>query len=1832
MADLGNLKILLDMATTGNLKNALDSVDKRLDRMREKASSLQLGFDDKSVTAVSAKMRDIVGSMQEISQNAGTKLADGMRQSAEATKEATGQIQQQVALSSDLEALFREMAGTIRSIAEAQGKVTSSKKASAAATKEETAEEKKAYDITRLRQMAEEKNGQLQKDEVAVLKQMEAIEKALVSIDEKHSTNLADQLKKWMHYDGVTKEQLGTYQALITRMQAAMQAEQKAARQQEQTSRKQRQAAKEREAAAKRQAQLETSIIRIETQLVNIDRSRLSEATKLLIAKMRNGQITQEEVSRLSAVLAKEQAIISAEERRAAAVANSSMQFLKQSKILQQINSYLATYVSVIGAVNLVRNLVRITGEFEAQHVALRAILQDVAGADRIFYQLQELAVKSPFTFRNLTDYAKQLSAFSVPMNEIYDTTKRLADVSAGLGVDMSRIILAYGQIRSASFLRGQEVRQMTEAGIPVLEELAKQFKELEGEAISVGKVFDKISARQVPFEMIEKMFKDLTSEGGKFYEMQEVLAETVKGKVSNLQDAWEIMLSKVGESNSGFIKGAIDGVTKLIKNYKELAKTLELAAIAYGTYRVACVAATQAQAMQGLVMAATGTKINAFSALLTRFAVGVRKIPSAISGIVSKLNPWAIGIAAVTTAIAFLIIRNNELNKHLRETDKLTKDAIAKAEANKSNIHYYIQQLKRAKEGTEEYNKARQAVIDNSGSYISATDAERLSLQNVDDVWVNICNHIEEATKLQAMQSVTADASARRQEEQLTIMDELASYQQEVGLSNEIRKNIAAYIRRDITRDELERRITGIVPEASGGYYSPGSRTDILYKADNWWDDFYASDSRYYESINHAKQSLNDLTGDFVKNEEEAEQTLDGWRKRVDDYLKTVSGGTRGVKVTGDTNLADFAEDGAKALNELRKALELTPKTEEDYKKVESDIKFWEQLSESIYGKGNTEFNNSTKLTKQQLKDAEALRKEQIAYIKQSVQDLKEAKKWYDQLTPLLGSKNAQRLLESFNFAVPKEGFNKAFQGFADQLTALGDENGARDVMNWANGREIGDVVDSAKAIEKYTEALHDLEAQTKRLKLSGFAQELDKIIVDTDSKNRQLETNWEQKAAELEKAKGGWIQRYRVENEKATAEEAEKAWKDFYDAQTKMAKDAMVTQREYNRKIAQEQINDKASKWLEEMMKENNINLNDMGDKSLEQVNTLIERLAKLASDDVLAGLIPDELKEDAALINVEFSKLLSTIKKTANTKLGDLSVERMKKTLNGVKAITSTLGISADTSAVESSYSTFTQALIEYVNAQEDVNAAREDLEKAQNPDSEIDLSKAIQQLSSAQETLAQKTKDAADAQELYNAAIAMAGVSAFASILGKVASKMKDLADAAGNESLSQFSDTVGAIAQNLQAAAAGYAAAASAGAGAYAWIGAVIGGVSDILLQLAGVQQKIEEYNYKMARAGDGWALSVAQVRNEYALLQKQLDTIFGSATMAKMSGWADIIREQGEAIRNFNNYDDFMDALRDFVNGTGDGMFILDLMRDKYKNVLTLAGQQFKVHDYNWFEELFGSKDIYKSLEELVPELFNEDYSLNFDYLDEFKKTEWYNQLSDEWKSTLDEMAEANKQFEASCKEMKDYLTSIFGEVGASISNSLISAFESTGEVAIDTGEILSDVAKKFADDWTQSFLMKNYLQGLGDSISDIWMDSSIGMEEQVSQSLGLVRDALASMQDSLPYIQQFYEGLEDQFHWADGAGEEIGDAIKTAMVEQNSSLIAGYINSMRADITMQRNEIMRNISPAVTTISNGITLHFENVASIAGNVSKIWNRIDLMTSSGSGVKMNARI
>lgn len=237
-----------------------------------------------------------------------------------------------------------------------------------------------------------------------------------------------------------------------------------------------------------------------------------------------------------------------------------------------ELSRQLALLFSVSQIEGYISKLAKVRGEFELQQRSLQAILQNKSQADQIFNKTVQLAVKSPFQIKELVTFTKQLAAYRIESDKLYDTTKRLADVSAGLGVDMGRLILAYGQVKAAAYLRGTEVRQFTEAGINMYGELQRYFQEVKGEAYTTAQIVDMISKRKVTFEDIENIFQRLTDKGGLFYNMQEIQAETLQGKISNLKDSIDVMLNSIGKANEDTLKGTIDAVKSLIDNWETVA------------------------------------------------------------------------------------------------------------------------------------------------------------------------------------------------------------------------------------------------------------------------------------------------------------------------------------------------------------------------------------------------------------------------------------------------------------------------------------------------------------------------------------------------------------------------------------------------------------------------------------------------------------------------------------------------------------------------------------------------------------------------------------------------------------------------------------------------------------------------------------------------------------------------------------------------------------------------------------------------------------------------------------------------------------------------------------------------------------------------------------------------------------------------------------------------------------------------------------------------------------------------------------------------------------
>ena len=343
--------------------------------------------------------------------------------------------------------------------------------------------------------------------------------------------------------------------------------------------------------------------------------------------------------------------------RHMTATLNMNGAMNSQLSIVGQLrNEFLGLY-SIYAAQNFLRAVVDIGGELENQKIAMASILQDEGKATTIFNQIKKLAVASPFGVMDLNQYAKQLSAYSIPYNELYDTMKRLADISAGVGVDMGRIILAYGQIKAAKFLKGTELRQLTEANIPMVDKLAERFSKLEGRIVSAGEVLDMISKKKVTFEDVKDVLWELTDDGGMFNNMQEVLSESVKSKWKNLADAIDIMLGDIVESMGSTLKWTAESLTTLAQNWKEVVPFITAATAAFGTYRVAVYAGSRAMGVANATLIKGTLAAKQKTAADLVMASNYRTLTAAEKGLIASRN-------AMTTAEWRALAVSGALNK----------------------------------------------------------------------------------------------------------------------------------------------------------------------------------------------------------------------------------------------------------------------------------------------------------------------------------------------------------------------------------------------------------------------------------------------------------------------------------------------------------------------------------------------------------------------------------------------------------------------------------------------------------------------------------------------------------------------------------------------------------------------------------------------------------------------------------------------------------------------------------------------------------------------------------------------------------------------------------------------------------------------------------------------------------------------------------------------------------------------------------------------------------------------------------------------------------------
>lgn len=688
---------------------------------------------------------------------------------------------------------------------------------------------------------------------------------------------------------------------------------------------------------------------KLERERIKNAREWQKVADQAAMAETRRANATNESNARIERQNRKAEA---SERRKRDAVERTNEAYKRQGGYLQRLFQRMVAYASVTQAFSFIRNIREVTAQFELQRVALGSIIGDLNEANAMFEQIKAAAVKSPFQIKELVTYTKQLAAYKIESDELFETTQRLADISAGLGVGMERLVLAYGQIRATGYLRASEVRQLTEAGIPIVEELAKKMSQLRGETVSAAEVMGLISERAISFGMVKEVFDDMTSAGGMFYKMQEKQAETLQGQWNNLKDSIAIMYEEIGntETAQNGIKGMIGLVKSLAENWRDVYSVAQSLSVAMGVYYVAMKNATVASKALSVAEATRLSTLRATTMYMPKFlastklattltrAYRVAVIKSATAtGLLSKAfwgltkalfsNPYTAVLAAlagITVAIVKFATKTKTTQERIDDLNK----SVASLTDLKDDVKPLVDELdalsQKANKTADEQKRLNQVTQELADKYPSTISAVREYGKEVD---------------------ITAGKVRELYEAELKAKT--------VGLRAELAED-------ELALNDLRKRYDNIINAINKGTYTASIATQggkpVLYEKSYTQEELaqlWQEAKKVEEEMRPLEQSIHDARvalGDIAPEATRAIEAFGSWKQTIKDF-KT------GLKNDLGEDIKLFDDDIINQFTSLNAALDSVA---EQYNKNDEAIKRYTQTL------------TSKKLTQAERKDIE--------------------------------------------------------------------------------------------------------------------------------------------------------------------------------------------------------------------------------------------------------------------------------------------------------------------------------------------------------------------------------------------------------------------------------------------------------------------------------------------------------------------------------------------------------------------------------------------------------------------------------------------------------------------------------------------------------------------------------------------------------------------------------------------------------------------------------------------------------------------------------------------
>lgn len=427
----------------------------------------------------------------------------------------------------------------------------------------------------------------------------------------------------------------------------------------------------------------------------------------------------------------------------------------KIEQMFKRATSSVFAFFSAAQATSFVKSMATVHGEFQQIEIALETILGSEREAATLMNQLRETADKTPFDMKGIANGAKQLLAYGEDAATVNETLIKLGNIAAGLSQPLGDLVYLYGTTMTQGRLYTQDFNQFVGRGIPMIKELAEYFGVAESEVRGL------VEAGKVGFPEVQAVISSLTEEGGMFFNLMEKQSTSVIGKISNLGDAWDAALDKMGESSEGFIYTGIEGLTYLVEHYDTVLKILGTLVTAYGSYKAALIAINAIQKASATVAATRA--LLAQTQMLTRATQAQILFNQAV-----KANPYVLAFSALTTVITALAMfcdKSDEAEESVSRLENANKKASEEFDKEAAKIKSLQDVVANANVAYDERKKALDKLREIVPEYNASLSKEGELVNNNTDAIKDYLVQLEKQIKLKAAQEELEEAYKEQRE-----------------------------------------------------------------------------------------------------------------------------------------------------------------------------------------------------------------------------------------------------------------------------------------------------------------------------------------------------------------------------------------------------------------------------------------------------------------------------------------------------------------------------------------------------------------------------------------------------------------------------------------------------------------------------------------------------------------------------------------------------------------------------------------------------------------------------------------------------------------------------------------------------------------------------------------------------------------------------------------------------------------------------------------------------------------------------------------------------------